>query len=275
MPTPLRPFRFGVLAPLGDDVRSWLDGCRRIADQGYSTVLAPDVPGWQPSPTATLAMAAAVTPLRVGTWVTAALVRPPWVTAWEAHSLTVLTEGRFELGLGTGRPGLGEFLAERGVPVPDPVSPSTGVELLRATVDALRDLDGAAHTTPVAVAVRGPLSRALAAEVADTVTVAHAPTDRRADVARRVREVTAVRDVEVALHVPVVGDRVAAFMASVRDTDPAALRAADSLAVLPEDPVAAAEELLRRREELDASYVVIGADAADVLAPVVEMLEGR
>ncbi|WP_256437911.1 hypothetical protein [Phycicoccus sp. DTK01] len=37
----------------------------------------------------------------------------------------------------------------------------------------------------------------------------------------------------------------------------------------------AAEELLRRREELEASNVVIGADAVDVLAPVVGMLEGR
>jgi hypothetical protein len=34
----------------------------------------------------------------------------------------------------------------------------------------------------------------------------------------------AIRDVELALHVPVVGDAVAPFMTS-RDTDPAALRA--------------------------------------------------
>ena len=56
------------------------------------------------------------------------------------------------------------------------------------------------------------------------------------------------------------------------DTDPAALRAADSLAILPADPAAAAEEIHRRREEIGASYVVIGSNSADTLAPVVARL---
>ena len=47
----------------------------------------------------------------------------------------------------------------------------------------------------------------------------------------------AIRDVELALHVPVVGDAVSPFM-TPPDTDPAALRAADSLLVLPSDPTA-------------------------------------
>jgi alkanesulfonate monooxygenase SsuD/methylene tetrahydromethanopterin reductase-like flavin-dependent oxidoreductase (luciferase family) len=79
---------------------------RRIADAGYSTLLMPDVPQWQPAPGPTLAFAAALANIRVGTWVYASPVRPPWITAWEAHSLSVLTEGRFEMGVGTGRPGI-------------------------------------------------------------------------------------------------------------------------------------------------------------------------
>jgi hypothetical protein len=75
--------------------------------------------------------------------------------------------------------------------------------------------------------------------------------------------------------VPVVGDDIAPFMASARDTDPVAMREADSLAVLPSDPAAAAEELQRRREEIGCSYVVIGACSAAVLAPVVAELTGR
>ena len=55
------------------------------------------------------------------------------------------------------------------------------------------------------------------------------PADTRADVADCARDFRAIRDVELALHVPVVGDAVAPFMAPP-DTDPAALRAADSLA---------------------------------------------
>ena len=82
------------------------------------------------------------------------------------------------------------------------------------------------------------------------------------------------RDVELALHVPVIGDSVAPFMAGP-DTDAAAVRAADSLAFLPCDPSAAAEEIQRRREQLGFSYFVFGADVAGALAPVVAELAGR
>jgi len=44
-------------------------------------------------------------------------------------------------------------------------------------------------------------------------------------------------------------------MTSTWVTDPAALRAADSLLVLPSDPTAAIEEVLRRREEGGFSYL--------------------
>jgi hypothetical protein len=74
--------------------------------------------------------------------------------------------------------------------------------------------------------------------------------------------------------VPVIGDAVASFMAPP-DTDPAALRAADSLAILPDDTAAAAEEIQRRREEIGYSYFVFGADFADALAPVVAELAGH
>jgi hypothetical protein len=100
------------------------------------------------------------------------------------------------------------------------------------------------------------------------------PGDSRVEVARLVRDFRAIRDVELALHVPVIGDTVAPFMAPP-DTDPAALRAADSLAVLSDDPAAAAEEIQRRREELGFSYFVFGADVADTLAPVVAELAGH
>ena len=73
-----RPFRFGVVAPVLSDVASWLDQLRRLADSGYSTVLMPDVPQWQPAPGPTLAMAAARSNLRVGTWVYASPLRPAW-----------------------------------------------------------------------------------------------------------------------------------------------------------------------------------------------------
>lgn len=267
-----RPFRFGVVAPVLTDMQTWRGQLQRIADLGYSTLLMPDVPQWQPAPAPALAMAAAQTDLRVGTWVYASPLRPAWTTAWEAHSMSVLTEGRFEMGIGTGRPGIEDELRALGMPVHPPKDRLAEV---RDTVTALRDLDGPDGHTPVVMAVRGPRARALALDVADTITIAAYAGDSRAAVAGVARDLRAVRDVELAMHVPVVGDSVAPFMASARDTDPTALREADSLAVLPADPTAAAEEILRRREEIGYSYFVVGADAAEVMAPVAEQLAGR
>src|SRR5918911_2951182 len=266
-----RPFRFGVVAPLRTDLPTWRDGVRRIADSGYSTLLMPDVPQWQPAPGPTLAFAAALANIHVGTWVYASPFRPHWMTAWEAHSLSVLTEGRFEMGIGTGRPGIEDELRERGLPV---VPPSERLAQVRETVTMLREFDGPDLHTPVVMAVHGPKAQALAADLADTVTFALMPGEARADVEQRVRDFRAIRDVELSQHVAVIGDAVAAFMAPP-DTDPAALRAADSLAILPDDPAAAAEEIQRRREEIGFSYVVVGADFADALAPVVAELAGR
>ena len=221
-----------------------------------------------------LAAAATLTSLRVGTWVYASPLRAAWHTAWEAHSLSVLSDGRFEMGIGTGRPGIEDELGELGLPV---VPPSERLVQVRDAVTALRGLDGPDLHTPVVMAVRGPKALALAAEVADTVTFAMAPNEPRAKLVQLARDFRArcgTRDVELALHVPVIGDTRAAFMAPP-DTDIAALRAAGSFAVLPSDPAAAAEEIQRRREEAGFSYFVFGADVADAFAPVVAELTGH
>jgi len=268
---PARPLRFGVVAPITTDVPAWLDQLRGLAGMGYSTILMPDVPQWQPAPGPALAVAATITDLRVGTWVYASPVRPAWSTAWEAHSLSVLTEGRFEMGIGTGRPGIAQQLRELGLP---DVPMNQRWDQVRAVVAALRELDGPDLHTPVAMAVGGPKGLAVAAELADTVTFVMPHTETRTETMNRVRDFDNRRDVELALHVPVIGDAVAAFMAGP-DTDAAALRTADSLAFLPSDPAAAAEEILRRRTEIGFSYFVFGADAAGALAPVVAELAGR
>jgi hypothetical protein len=202
------------------DLPAWREQVRRIADSGYSTLLMPDVPQWQPAPAPTLAVAATITDLRVGTWVYASPLRPAWSTAWEAHSLSVLTEGRFELGIGSGRPGIEDELRARGLPV---LAPGERLAQVGETVTALRELDGPGLHTPVVMAVRGPKAQAMAAGLADTVAFAIMPGDDRATIAQAVNGFRAVHDVELAQHVAVVGDSVAPFMASP-DTDPAALR---------------------------------------------------
>jgi alkanesulfonate monooxygenase SsuD/methylene tetrahydromethanopterin reductase-like flavin-dependent oxidoreductase (luciferase family) len=266
-----RRFRFGVVAPLRTELPAWRDQVRRIADSGFSTLLMPDVQQWQPAPGPTLAVAATIADLRVGTWMYASPLRMSWSVAWEAHSLSVLTEGRFEMGIGTGRPGIEDELRELSLPV---VSPGQRLSQVRDAVTSLRELDGPDFRTPVVMAVRGPKAQALAADLADTVTFATSPDDSRAEIMRLATVFRERRDLELALHVAVVGDAVSPFMAPP-DTNPAALRAADSLMVLPRDPSAAAEEILRRREEGGFSYVVVGANAADALAPVVAKLTGH
>ena len=94
------PFRFAAQsAP--EDASQWLSLARRAEDLGYSALLMPD--GLHSlSPLPALAVAAgATTTLRVGTWVLAAPLRPPRLAAWDAHTLSRLTGGRFELGIGT------------------------------------------------------------------------------------------------------------------------------------------------------------------------------
>src|SRR3954468_14722341 len=180
-----RPFRFGVVSPVTTDLPTWQDRVRRIADSGYSTLLMPDVPQWQPAPGPTLALAAALADLRVGTWVYASPLRSAWSTGWEAHSLSVLTGGRFEMGIGTGRPGIEDLLRELGLPV---IPPSERLAQVRETVTALRDLDGPEIHTPVVMAVRGPKAQTLAGEIADVVTFALLPDEPRVDVAGLVRD---------------------------------------------------------------------------------------
>lgn len=266
--TATRPFRFGVVTPLMTDLATWRDRVRRIADLGYSTVLMPDVPTWQPALAPTLATAAAIADIRVGAWVYASALRQPWSAAWEAHSLSVLTDGRFEMGIGAGRPGIE---VELGLPA---VSTAERRTRMRETVSQLRAYDGPELHTPVVMAVSGPKSQELALEVADGATFVLPPGNDRVETTRRVRAFGAGRDVELSQHVAAIGDRVAPFMAPP-DLDTAALRAADSLVILPSDPAAAAEEIHRRREEIGFSYFVFGADSADTLAPVVARLTGQ
>src|SRR5205823_14907070 len=99
-----RAFRFGVVAAPQSGGEQWRKTARRVEELGYSTLLMPD--GMQLlSPWSSLAVAASVTTtLRVGTFVLASPLRAPRLAAWDAHSLSEVTDGRFELGIGTGRP---------------------------------------------------------------------------------------------------------------------------------------------------------------------------
>jgi probable F420-dependent oxidoreductase len=104
----LRPFRFGVFAEGVRSREALLDTARRAEDGGFATFLIRDhfiaEPfGHQLAPLTALATVAAVTrTLRIGSLVFANDYRHPVVLAKEVATLDVLSEGRFEVGLGAG-----------------------------------------------------------------------------------------------------------------------------------------------------------------------------
>ncbi len=102
MPTP-RPFRFGVQADGTGSRDEWVARAYRAEALGYDTWLLADHFGAQFAPGPALAAAAEATvSLRIGTFVYANDFRHPALLAKEAATLDVLSEGRFELGLGAG-----------------------------------------------------------------------------------------------------------------------------------------------------------------------------
>jgi alkanesulfonate monooxygenase SsuD/methylene tetrahydromethanopterin reductase-like flavin-dependent oxidoreductase (luciferase family) len=273
----VHPFRFGVIAApraVGADGGQWLGTARRTADLGFGTLLVPDGLALH-APLPALAVAAAVPELRLGTFVLAAPLRPPRLAAWEAHSLTALTGGRFEFGIGTGRPAARGDVEEVGR------SWGTGAGRLaavRATIAHLRALDGDRHT-PVLVAAGGPKALELAAAEADVVTFATSPLVERAELARladtlRDRAGERAGHIELALNLYLIGEETPPWARQVLGVDPALLRDRDTLAALRGSPAEMADELLRRRDTLGFSYIVVSDAFIDVLAPVVERLAG-
>ena len=143
-----RPFRFGLL---GENVRSakeLVDTAHRAEEAGFATFLLRDhfiaEPfGHQLAPLAALAtVAAATTRLRVGTMVLCNDYRHPVLLAKEVATLDLLSDGRFELGLGAGfsRP---EYEAA-GLPY-DPAG--VRVDRLAEALQVLKGLFGATPCT--------------------------------------------------------------------------------------------------------------------------------
>jgi probable F420-dependent oxidoreductase len=100
--SPVRPFRFGVNA-VTTSRADWEDTARKAEALGYSTLIAQDHFAAQLAPVPSLVAAAAVTTrLRLATLVLDNDFRHPALLAKEAATLDVLSEGRFELGLGAG-----------------------------------------------------------------------------------------------------------------------------------------------------------------------------
>ncbi|HEU4361968.1 MAG TPA: LLM class flavin-dependent oxidoreductase, partial [Mycobacterium sp.] len=100
-PHPQRPFRFGIeVIPFGSRTE-WRQAARKVEDLGYHVLQVPDHLG-APAPFPALLAAAEVTGLSLGTFVMNAGFYKPALLARDAEAVARLTDGRLQLGLGTG-----------------------------------------------------------------------------------------------------------------------------------------------------------------------------
>ncbi|MDQ2839204.1 MAG: LLM class flavin-dependent oxidoreductase [Actinomycetota bacterium] len=266
-------FRFGLSNGVVGDLPSWTAAARRAESLGYATFLLPDTLR-TPAPLAALAAAAAVTTsLRVGTWVLCDPLRNPRQLAWEAASLQQLCGGRFELGIGAGRPDAQAECADLGVPFG---TPGERIARLSDTVALLREK---LPDTMIMVAASGPKLLNLAARTADIVAFGWPPaTDTKAareriDIVRSAAAESSP-DVELAAGLIAVGDSAQPWLARM-GTDARALAAHGAITVITGTPRQMADELQRRRDTLGLSYLTVPASAAEAFAPVVAELANR
>jgi probable F420-dependent oxidoreductase len=268
-----RPFRFGLTNAVVGDGAMWASTARRAESLGYSTFLVPDTLRTAAPLPALAAAAAVTTSLRVGTWVLCDPLRNPRQLAWEAAGLQDLSGGRFELGIGAGRPDATADCAELGLPFG---SAGERIARLRETVGMLRDrLPG----TPIMIAAAGPKLLTFAARAADIVAFGWPPATDLAAALERIEIVRAaagerVDAIELATGFVAVGEGRHPWLERM-GTDARTLAAQGAITVLTGTPREMTDELQRRREATGLSYFTVPADAAETFAPVVEKLADR
>ena len=279
---------------------------------GYATLYLPDHFGQQVGPVAGLMAAAdATTTLRIGSLVFDNDYRHPAVLAKEAASLDLLSEGRFDFGIGAGW--MISDYEQTGMAY-DP--PGTRIARLAEALTiikkffaggefsfegdhyTIKGLEGSPQPVqrphpPIVLGGGGRKMLELAVREADTINVNFDLREGRrgANVARTglaeatdeklswIREAAGERLTQVELGVWILQ----AFVTDERETVASrlsplfTLEAADVLAsphVLIGTVEQIAADLVARRERYGISHIVVPGDAADSLAPVVERLAG-
>jgi alkanesulfonate monooxygenase SsuD/methylene tetrahydromethanopterin reductase-like flavin-dependent oxidoreductase (luciferase family) len=258
---------FAVVATPGPTQASWVEQVRMLEDLGYAAVLVPDTL-WTVSPFPALAAAAVAAPrIRLRTWVLASPMRTPAAVVREVAALQRLSDGRFELGMGTGRPDAADEAARLGVAWG---SASDRVAQLETVVTAVREQ--VQPRPPVVMAASGPRSLAVAGRVADRVAVALGPQATPADLeagAARVRE--AAPHVALTVQAFGVGDRVPDYLAR-QGFSGADLAESGSVVMLPDDPTALAEQAQEHAERFGVDEIVIPSDFAEAVAPAIALV---
>jgi probable F420-dependent oxidoreductase len=307
-----RPFRFSVQEHRAHSASQWRERAKAIEAMGYSTFYQPDHFGDQVGPIAGLMAAAdATTSLRIGSLVYDNDYRHPVVLAKEAASLDLLSDGRFDFGIGAGWM-IADY-QQSGIAYD---SAGTRIARLAEAIEifkrffagsefsfkgehyTIEGLEGAPLPVqkphpPFVLGGGGRKMLELAAREAETINVNFSLAEGRPG--RRVARtgLAAATDEKLRWIRDAAGDRFEAielgvwtFMAQVTDDrDEVAAMLAPATGVEPSDVLEiphfmlgttdqVAEDIVRRRERFGISHVVVPGDAADALAPVVARLAG-
>ncbi len=294
------PFRFGVVAASARSGEEWAEKARRVEALGFATLVIPDNIQHTLAPLPALAVAATATrTLRVGTYVLANDYRNPVMLAKESATLDLLSGGRFELGIGAGRP---TAVDNRMLGIPFDTG---GIRLARlaaslaiikpllagqrasatgryyAAVDAeVSPLPVQQPRLPILIAGSGPRLLALAAREADIVALGIGLDATEAVAAEKIallREAAGERfaQLEININLMMVGERMPRWIAAQFGADAGRLARSGAVPVLTGTTDAMCDTLERRRETLDISYIVVSDELMEALAPVVGRLAGR
>jgi len=290
-----------VVAAQAHSGEEWAEKARRIESMGYATLLMPDGLNYTLAPLPALAAAAMVTrTLRVGTYVIANDFRNPVLLAKEAATVDALSGGRFELGLGVGRPDAAKDNQMLGIPFD---SGAVRVARLAESLRLLKALLSGQTATaigphyaatnaqisprpvqqprpPILVAASKRRLLELAAREADIIALGIPPNEPEVGVAERIGwilEAAGSRfdQIELNLNLMAVGKQVPRYVSSQMGLTAEGLARAGAVAALTGTVDEMVDALQRRRENLEISYIVVSDELMDELAPVVERLAGR
>jgi probable F420-dependent oxidoreductase len=305
-------FRFGVQTSKAASGDAWREKARKIEDLGYSTLFVPDHFDDQYTPTpALMAAADATSTLRIGGMVFDNDYRHPLLFAKEAATMDVLSNGRYELGIGAGW--METDYVAAGMTYD---RPGVRIERLKEALTIIKGLFGEGpfsfsgkHYTikehnglpkpvqqprpPILVGGGGKRVLSLAAREADIIGVnfnlAPGRVNREvmntgdatstAEKVRWIREAAGSRFDQIEMNVTV-------FVSIVTDDQKGMVeRVAPGFGMSNEEVLASphavigsaeqiAEALQERREKFGFSYVVFSGDGFEALSPVVKKLAG-
>lgn len=306
----LHPFRFGTGGYKARSRKELVSLVHKIEELGYAVMLTPDHFENVLAPVPMLmAIADATTTLRIGTAVFANDFRHPAVLAKDAATLDLLSDGRFELGIGAGY--MAPDYAQTGIPLD---APGVRVSRLAESIQIIKGLFGDAPVTfqgtyysisgmegfpkpvqkphpPIMIAGGGKRMLALAARQADIVAIVPQSRGGKLDFMAMSPAITAQRvewvreaagdrldnlEINTLLFGVVVTQHkqeAAEQLATAWDTTPEQILDSVHFLVGTVDEMIAEVQLWRARYGI--SYITVIQDYMDALAPVVARLAGQ